>query len=295
VTGGKGTPLDFVAFHAKGSPSVTDAGHVRMRMGVQLRQIAAAFSIIRSFPEFAKLPVIIGESDPEGCAACSSSVYPQNDYRNGTMFSSYTAASFARKYELADEYGIDLQGVTTWSFTFPDQPYFAGFRSLATRGIDKPVLNVFRMFGLMGGDRVAVRREQGYTARTIIEHGVVTEPDINALASRDGNRVSILVWNYHDDDLPTLPAPVRLAVSNLPAGRALVQHYRIDERHSNAYAAWLELGAPQQLSAGQRERLEAAGKLALLGAPAWVDVKAGTAVLEFRLPHQGVSLVQLSW
>lgn len=29
ATGAKGTPLDFVAFHAKGSPTVVD-GHVRM-------------------------------------------------------------------------------------------------------------------------------------------------------------------------------------------------------------------------------------------------------------------------
>ena|SRR5882757_418506 len=32
-------------------------------------------------------PVVIGENDPEGCAACPG---PQNAYRNGTMYSSYT-------------------------------------------------------------------------------------------------------------------------------------------------------------------------------------------------------------
>ena len=31
---------------------------------------------------------------------------------------------------------------------------FDGFRTLATNGIDKPVLNLFRMAGLMGGDRI---------------------------------------------------------------------------------------------------------------------------------------------
>ena len=35
----------------------------------------------------------------------------------------------------------------TWAFEFEDQPYFDGFRTLATNGIDKPVLNVFRMAG----------------------------------------------------------------------------------------------------------------------------------------------------
>ncbi len=49
-------------------------------------------------PELAKKPIVIGESDPEGCAACPG---PQNAYRNGTMYSSYTAASFARIWEMA--------------------------------------------------------------------------------------------------------------------------------------------------------------------------------------------------
>ena len=45
----------------------------------------------------------------------------------------------------------------TWAFEFENQPYFDGFRSLATNGIDQPVLNVFRMAGMMRGDRVALR------------------------------------------------------------------------------------------------------------------------------------------
>ena len=211
------------------------------------------------------------------------------------MFSSYTAASFAREYQLADELGINLQGVTTWSFTFPDQAFFAGFRALASHGIDKPVLNVFRMFGLMGGQRVAVQRDQGYDARRIMAEGVRGPADVNALASRAGNVASVMVWNYHDDDLPTAPAHVRLTIDHVPVDRALLHHYRIDERHSNAYAAWLELGAPQQISAAQRERLEAAGQLALLTAPSWVTLRQGTAVIDIELPHQGVSLLQLSW
>ena len=52
------------------------------------------------------------------------------------MYSSYTAASFARKHDLADRHGVNLEGALTWAFEFEDQPYFAGFRSLATNGID---------------------------------------------------------------------------------------------------------------------------------------------------------------
>ena len=101
VSGKQGAPLDFVSFHAKGSPKFVD-GHVRMDMGIQLATMDKAFAVIAGFPEFHALPAVIGESDPEGCAACRG---PQNGYRNGTMYASYTAASFARARDLADQRG----------------------------------------------------------------------------------------------------------------------------------------------------------------------------------------------
>jgi xylan 1,4-beta-xylosidase len=150
ATGQTGTPLQYIGFHAKGSPEFVD-GHIQMNMGVQLRDIQKGFEAVNSFPELKNIPVIIGECDPEGCAACSEKRDPKYGYRNGTMYSSYTAASFARIYELMDKYHVDLKGVVSWSFEFEDQEWFAGFRELATHGIDKPVLNIFRMFSMMKG------------------------------------------------------------------------------------------------------------------------------------------------
>jgi xylan 1,4-beta-xylosidase len=91
ATGETGTPLEYVGFHAKGSPRVLD-DHVRMGIRNQLNAIANGFRIVASFPEIAGIPIIIGESDPEGCAACPVATNPEYAYRNGTMYSSYTAA-----------------------------------------------------------------------------------------------------------------------------------------------------------------------------------------------------------
>ena len=99
-------------------------GHVRMGISNQLRNINDAFAVIAKYPQFQKTPIVIGESDPDGCAACQG---PQLGYRNTTMYSSYTAASFARKHELAAKHGVNLEGALTWAFEFEDQPYFAGF------------------------------------------------------------------------------------------------------------------------------------------------------------------------
>ena len=202
ATGEIGTPLDFISFHAKGAPRfVEDAagGHVRMGIAEQLRTIDDGFKIVASFPELKKTPIVIGESDPEGCAACQG---PQLAYRNGTMYSSYTAASFARKHDLAARHGVNLEGALTWAFEFEDQPYFAGFRSLATNGIDKPVLNVFRMFAKMSGERLAVESDGAVSLDAMMRRGVREKPDVSAFASRDGNKLYVMVWHYHDDDLP---------------------------------------------------------------------------------------------
>lgn len=289
ATGKQGTPLDFIAFHAKGSPRVVE-GHVRMGIANQLRTINDAFAIIASFPEFRQTPIIIGESDPEGCAACQG---PQLAYRNGTMYSSYTAAVFARKHDLAAKHGVNLTGALTWAFEFERQPLFAGFRTLATGGIDKPVLNVFRMFAKMGGQRISAESDAAVPLDTIVKSGVRGQPDVSALASLDGQRLCVLVWHYHDDDLPGPAADVTLSLANLPIadGQASVEHYRIDADHSNAYTTWLRMGSPPQPTDQRYAELEKAGHLAKLGPAETVDVTAGAATLHFRLPRQGVSLL----
>ncbi len=291
ATGQVGTPLDFLAFHAKGSPNYID-GHVRMGIANQLRTIEDGFRIIASYPELKNKPIVIGESDPEGCAACQG---PQLAYRNGTMYSSYTAASFARKHELAEKHGVNLAGALTWAFEFEDQPYFAGFRSLASNGIDKPVLNVFRMFSKMGGQRLTVESDHAVALDAIVRGGVRGKADVAALASLDKDRLCLLVWHYHDDDVAGPPANVELALSNLQANSARVEHFRIDEDHSNAFAAWKRMGSPQQPTPEQYSQLERAGQLATLAEPATARVENGKATLRIELPRQGVSLLVLHW
>ena len=161
ATGTIGTPLDLITFHAKGRPTFVD-GRVRMGVANHLQDIDRHFAVIQEFPMYARTPIVIGESDPEGCAACGVRHYPHNGYRNGTMFPTYTALQIARTYELADRRGVNLLGAVTWAFLFEDQPYFDGFRDLATNGIAKPVLNTFRMLGQMRGNRVA-DRQLGWT------------------------------------------------------------------------------------------------------------------------------------
>jgi xylan 1,4-beta-xylosidase len=295
ATGRTGSPLDYIGFHAKGAPSVTDAGHVRMGISNHLKSIANGFAIVASYPELRNTPIVIGESDPEGCAACPARAYPQNAYRNGTMYSSYTAAQIARTYELAAVHKVNLLGSVTWAFEFEGQPYFDGFRDLATNGIDKPVLNVFRMLGRMRGDFVGVESSGALTLDAIRDAGVRDRPDVNAIATRDNRAAAILVWNYHDDDLAAEPAQIDLTIDGLPSPRVTIEHYRVDADHSNAYEAWKRMGSPQAPTADQHAQLEKSGQLAQMVAPARVEARGGRVQLPMTLPRQGVSLVRVSW
>ncbi len=296
ATGETGTPLDFVSFHAKGQPEFV-GDHVRMGMGAQLRDIDRGFARIASYPELKDKPVILGESDPDGCAACQG---PQLGYRNGTLYASYTAASFARKHLLAEKHGVNFEGATTWAFEFEDQPYFAGFRALASNGITLPVFNVFRMMARMKGRRIAVHSTADPGPEGIIKHGVRDHPDVSALAALDRQQLAILVWHYHDDDIPGPAAQVNLTVSGLPATaaerRIALTHYRIDEDHSNAFARWKALGSPNAPTRTQYAELESAsGLTALTAAPNAVTVKDGNATLAFTIPRQAVSLILMNW
>ena len=295
ATGETGSPLDYVAFHAKGSPRVVD-GHVRMNIGRQLLNASMGFEAVASFPELKNVPVVIGESDPEGCAACSTDTSPQNAYRNGTMYSSYTAAAFARKYELARLHDVNFMGAVSWSFEFEDQKWFAGFRDLATNGVDKPVLNVFRMFGMMGGHLAGVTSSSPLAAVDMTRDSVRGDSsDINALASVDERSAAVMVWNYHDDDLPGPVADIDMVIRGVPARKVMVTHYRIDSEYSNSYEVWKEMGSPQNPTAEQIARLEAAGQLEMYTSPRWADVEGGRLAMNFALPRQGVSLVRLTW
>lgn len=270
-----------------------------MQMGIsrQLAAIEQGFKIVASFAEWQQTPIILGESDPEGCAACSAEKNPQNLYRNGALYGAYTVEVLNNILALARAERVNLLGVVTWAFEFEDQPYFAGFRELATNGVDKPVLNAFRMLGLLGNDRVKVTSSGSLVTEEIVRAGVRARPDINAIAARKEREIEILAWNYHDDDVPFPSASIDMVITGLPTGakRGLLQHFRVDSDHSNAFTAWKEMGSPQSPSESVHKRMEIAGQLQLLISPEWVEMQEGTIKLHFMLPRQGLSLLRLSW
>ncbi|KAL1984957.1 hypothetical protein VTN96DRAFT_8513 [Rasamsonia emersonii] len=293
ATGEIGSPLDFLSFHAKGSPTYvnnTNGGYIQMGIAAQLQNIDDAFSVIASYPEIRHKPIIISECDPDGCAAC---ITPQYDYRNGLLYPSYTAASFARALDLSVKHGVNLQGALTWAFEYDDYPYFDGFRVLTTNGIDKPVINFHRMLGKMSGQRVDATSSGQVPLDTAVASGIRDAPDVGVLASLDDGRLSVFVWHYHDDDLPKPDANITVSIEGLPwTGSGKLAHYRVDNEHSNSYTMWLKQGSPQSPTAEEYAALKAAGQLATLGDPETIHVgDGGWGEVSFTLPIHSLSLL----
>jgi xylan 1,4-beta-xylosidase len=127
--------------------------------------------------------------------------------------------------------------------------------------------------------------------------GVRGEADVDAVATREGKSAAVLVWEYHDVAEGDGDAAVEVRVKGLPVGvrRALVERYRIDGTHSNAYTTWKGMGAPQTPTAEQVAELKRVGGLELEESPGWVEVEAGTVKMETRLERESIELMRLSW
>jgi xylan 1,4-beta-xylosidase len=300
-SGKPGAPLDFISYHPKGSPKFIqptvpgEAGHVRMNLGRQLALTDKGMQTIASFPEWKHTPIILSETDPEGCAACQG---PQNGYRNGPLYGVSVAEMLARSAELARQRGVNLEGAVTWAFEFENQPYFAGFRELATDGpeglIDKPVLNVFRMFGMLSGSLISLKSGGALEVGDIVKDSVAANPDISGIATRGANSVDIILWNYHDEDVAAPEAKIALNIDHLPGKSVHLTRYAMDDHNSNAYAAWIAMGSPQHLKPAQMAALQKASRLAVVDKQT-LRLADGSVAIAGALPRQAVVLYRLTW
>jgi xylan 1,4-beta-xylosidase len=209
------------------------------------------------------------------------------------MYSSYTAASFARLWDLARKHKANLEGAVSWSFEFEDQPWFAGYRQLSTNGVDLPVMNVFRMFAKLGEQRLTATSDAQVPLDAIVANGVRGQADVGTIATRTADgKVALLVWHYHDDDVAGPDAQVKINLKALKIAPAAAKLWRVDGDHANAFSAWKKMGSPQSPNQDQYVQLEAASVMKATDVAVTRGAR-GAASIDLALPRQGVALLVL--
>jgi len=201
--------------------------------------------------------------------------------------------------DLNDQETVQVAQATSWSFYFEGERYFEGTRSFVTAGgVQKPLLNAYRMLSLLGTDRLRTTSDAAWRLDEL-DHtdGSAMGEEVDALASRsaDGS-IAVLVWRHVDDQYQTDDAatPVTVTVRNLPAGSYQLRHLRIDADHSNSHTVWKSLGSPQDPTDEELTKITERQGLEDLEPVREISAVDGAITLEVSLPLPSASLVILT-
>ncbi|WP_460795896.1 GH39 family glycosyl hydrolase [Microbacterium sp. GXF0217] len=301
------TPLDYVSFHTKGSfftpwrtygPTGGEAPErespTTMKM---LFEIDRLLAVMEEFPRYAALPAIIDECDA-GVPA-HHGAYDNSNFRfqNTEYYPVFQAKLMKKLLDLSESRQDNIEQATTWSFYFEGERYFEGTRAwLTAGGVEKPFLNAYRLFGKLGGERLAVTSDAAWPIDDLSGMPFGMPEEVDALATRsDDGTIAVLVWRHADDQYSTDSAEtaVRLSLTGLAASGYTVAEYRIDADHSNAHTVWTALGSPQDPTEEELARITARQGLETVGDARRIDTVDGALNLEASLPLPSVSLFVL--
>ncbi len=293
-----GTPLDFLSFHVKGGGYRAD---LRPRdltppsRKLILSYIQTGYEIIAKYSGLAQLECVLSEIDPDGWAGGGAWDNPVLNFRNTEYYPSFVAATFDRVTRFGQQHQWDVK-LLSWAFLFVGERCFEGTRTFSTQGIDKPILNLFKMYAKMGSQQVGFESTGAKDPLSYIDTcGRDEAADISGFATRSENSLTILIYHQHDDWDAAGEVEVTLNVENLPfQNDLLLTHYRIDNQHSNAYAEWLRQGKPMYPTSEQYVAIKSRDDLETLEPSQKLMSNGGKINLKFQLPVHGVSLLSIT-
>jgi xylan 1,4-beta-xylosidase len=176
------------------------------------------------------------------------------------------------------------------------QPWFAGYRQLATRGVDLPVLNAFRLLSHLGSEQISATSSAEASLDDIVANGVRGKPDVGVLATRsETGSLRILLWHYHDDDVPGPDAEIHLTLKGISGGRVpQARVWRVDNQHGDAFSAWQAMGSPADPTSSQTQQLVHASQIAAESIRGISRESDGSVSMNVSLPLHGVALLDVS-
>ncbi|MFC1558450.1 hypothetical protein ACFL40_03745 [candidate division KSB1 bacterium] len=289
----KGSPLDFISFHVKGSS-----------MDIQKRGNYTSEKLIKNIPEFSPslqyimehmkgnmeaiasipgtdgIPVYITECDID--IGVGTSVYenPILSHRNTEYHAAFQCALAKEMLDIRRKYSSNpVERLIIDSFYYPGRRIFEGQRTLFTAdGIEKPVFNAFRMLGKMGTRRVGFECSR--------------KGAVDGFASlADDNSIQIMVYNYNEDMKYRETKEIDVSVKFPKPGSYKLQHYRIDQKFSNSFSVWKSLGKPVVPDDKQMSIIRGKMGLELYEPEKRINLNNQEITMSLVLPHHSVSLL----
>jgi xylan 1,4-beta-xylosidase len=251
--GTNNSPLDFISFHAYGlgggaggldeygNQLLYLSGNLRAPAETAVRQRAAIDATARP-----GLPIHVTE-----WSASYSSRDPVHD--------SYFSAPYILENLKRTERGV--ASMSYWVFTDifeeggpPMTPFHGGFGLLTVQGIKKPSYFAFQFLSRLGP--VELQNADGASWVCRDAHGGA-QALLWDLTHPAGGRTANQV--LFGKPFPAKPkGEVRVSLANVPAGKYQAALSEIGWQRNDAYSAYLEMGAPPQLTRGQEQQLREA-------------------------------------
>jgi xylan 1,4-beta-xylosidase len=299
ITGATGTRLDFITFHAKGAHLTRepDAPKQTPTISTLTGHVQEGLDIVARYPEFADLEIVVSECDPDGWAAGTRYDNPNLEYRNSEYYASYFAASIVSLLHLHGGPARDVprprvDGALTWAFEFEGREYFEGMRSLSTNGVDKPVLNAFRLFELLGPLDLATGAADPRTG-VRIDTGDASHHLCILPTAWENGRVAVMIASHHDDWDVTGTVPVTVEINGLAGtGDHRATRWTVDTAHGNAFTEWVRMGRPPFPAANQVRQLTAAS--AIHPEPMEIEALNTGVRLQVEIELRSVTVIEIA-
>ncbi|MDR0430579.1 MAG: hypothetical protein LBH58_08915 [Tannerellaceae bacterium] len=287
ATGEKGAPIDFIAVHTYGGSGAGGGpGRQYPEVDYLIEQHIRYADMRDKYPELKDIPIHVEEWGEASGGTTGVSSKPTADIRNSQYGAAFLAAWVERHVRMQLENNRNIE-----SFTFCSSGYetlaeydFMGYRTLDTRnGFQKPVLNTYRILNKLDSELVSV--------------DVDKDNHITAFATRGKDKISIIVINYQHEHPFNDGISKLISLQVKPQWEATcsvsINHWRIDNRHSNAYTVFKELGSPKLPNPMEIDAIKERMGLEILE-PSKQMKGSHKINMKFYLPCNAVSLIEIS-
>jgi xylan 1,4-beta-xylosidase len=242
-----GAAVDFVSTHAYGIDGgfLDENGHEDTKLSLSSDAIVGDVRRVREQIRASKFPDL-----PLYFTEWSTSYTPRDLVHDSYISAPYIVSKLKATQGLA-------QGMSYWTYTDlfeepgpPPTPFHGGFELLNREGIRKPAYFAYKYLHELQGDEISAKDSQVFAAE------------------KDDN-VSALIWDFEQPQqkvsnrpfysriVPAEPAPaVALSFNSLKQGGYRLKIHRTGFRANDAYSAYIDMGAPKDLTPSQVEQLQ---------------------------------------